>query len=115
MLTLSVPFFPLLLDLFHLTRSLPHLLAPLFIDLRKDQCKPELLRLSPNRHLKHLVLQVIDEKVEGVREGLEEVGVQGETLLLQELIGGGIVDVVEEVEGCAEVSMGQNVAIGLLD
>ncbi len=61
------------------------------------------------------MLQVIDEKVEGVGECLEEVGVQGETLLLQELIGGGIVDVVEEIEGCAEVRMGQNVAIGLLD
>mgnify|MGYP007006645474 CR=1 FL=1 len=48
------------------------------------------------------MFQIVNEQVESVREGLEEVGVQREALLFHQFIGG-VVDVVKEVEGCTQV------------
>ena len=45
------------------------------------------------------MLQVIDEKIKGMGEGLEKVGVQGETLLFHQFIRA-VVDVIKEVKSC---------------
>ena len=49
-----------------------------------------------------------------MREGLEEVGVQGEALFLHQFIGG-VVHVVKEVKGCTQIGFDQDKLVRLLD
>ena len=49
-----------------------------------------------------------------MREGLEEVGVQGEALFLHQFIRG-VIHVVKEVKRCAQVRFDEDMLIRLLD